>query len=89
MEQNNRWYPLAKMIAAIILEEIREQMKHASALKMEKEFLTVKELSRVTPYTPVAIYRMVERRGIPFIRKGRKIVFDRQAIIAWMRKDVI
>lgn len=89
MEQDNRWHPLAKMIAAIILEEIRKQMKSGGPPKSQKEFLTVKDLSEATPFTPIAIYRMVHKRTIPFNRKGRKLVFEWSTIVSWLRENAI
>jgi excisionase family DNA binding protein len=53
---------------------------------MEKQFLTVDELSLYLGIKKSNIYAKVERREIPFYRVGRLILFKKDEIDAFMEK---
>jgi excisionase family DNA binding protein len=48
--------------------------------KQYKKLLTVKELAELVRLSPITIYRLVEQHEIPFIRVGRSIRFDPDAV---------
>jgi excisionase family DNA binding protein len=53
---------------------------------MEKEYLTVDELSQYLGIKKSNLYAKVERREIPFYRVGRLILFKKDEIDAFMEK---
>lgn len=53
---------------------------------MEKKFLTIDELSQYLGVKKSNLYSKVERREIPFYRWGRRIMFKKDEIDAFMEK---
>ncbi len=51
----------------------------------DNQFLTVRNVAEMFHVQPVTVYRLVQRGTLPYLRLGRKLVFDRQAVIASMR----
>jgi len=56
---------------------------------MQKEYLNVKELSRLTRLKQSTIYQWVNQRKIPYIKLGRKILFDPDEINKWIDKNAV
>ena len=55
----------------------------------ESRYMGVREVARLIGRTDKAVYHMVSRRIIPFIKRGRTLYFDRHAIATWMKKGTI
>jgi len=54
--------------------------------KMEtSQFLTVREVAEYVRLKPLAIYRKVKSKEIPFKRAGRSLRFDKEEIDQWMK----
>ena len=51
----------------------------------ESEFMTVKEVAEYLRLKPLAIYRMVKGRNIPFKRANRSLRFDKGEIDLWLK----
>jgi excisionase family DNA binding protein len=51
----------------------------------EKAFMTVKEASGYLRLKPLALYRMVKAKKIPFRRAGRSIRFVPSELETWLR----
>lgn len=49
------------------------------------ELLTVKEVADLLRVTPMTIYRAVDQGTIPFVRFGRTIRFDRDALESYLQ----
>jgi excisionase family DNA binding protein len=47
---------------------------------------TVRELAAFTQTSPSWVYRMVEANALPYIRCGRSLRFDLEAVIAALRE---
>lgn len=63
-------------------------MKHVSDDQIE----TLWEVSDVALFlkkTPDALYKMVERRQIPYIKISRRVYFDRDEIKKWLLKQTV
>jgi excisionase family DNA binding protein len=52
-------------------------------------FLNVGEAARYIGRTEKAVYRLVARRSIPFIKHGRRVHFDRLALDRWMARGAV
>jgi excisionase family DNA binding protein len=90
MEPDNRWKQLAQWIAAFIIAEIREQLKQVKPQStMSVRYMTIKQCSVYIGRSVTAIYRLVARREIPFIRNGRNLRFDKVAVDAWQQGGAI
>jgi excisionase family DNA binding protein len=52
----------------------------------EQTFLTVAECAELLRTTPKAVYTLVERRHIPAVHIGRRLLFNREKVIAWLER---
>ncbi len=50
------------------------------------EFLTVRELARYLRLSPTGVYRLVERRDLPFYRMSQKILFKLTDVEEYLKK---
>ncbi len=51
----------------------------------QDRFMTVREASEYLRLKPLAVYRMVEKRKIPFRKAGRSIRFIKSELETWLR----
>ena len=56
---------------------------------MEKRLLNARELGEYLGKSPGAIYQMVSRRQIPFVRMGGSTKFDLRSIDSWIKKQEV
>jgi excisionase family DNA binding protein len=54
-----------------------------------ERFMNAEQLSAYIPFSIHAIYRLVAKRAIPHIKKGRRVVFDRLAIDRWLEQSAV
>lgn len=52
-------------------------------------YLDVKTTAGYLSLSSKAVYHRVARREIPFIKKGRRVLFDRMALDRWMRRTAV
>ncbi len=52
----------------------------------EKRFLTISEVAELLRSTPGSIRAQCCRRKIPFVKVGRKVLFDVREIEQWIRR---
>jgi excisionase family DNA binding protein len=50
-----------------------------------EQLMTVKEVAEYLRLKPLAIYRIVKRKNIPFKRANRSLRFDKEEIEEWMK----
>jgi excisionase family DNA binding protein len=55
----------------------------------EKRYLNIQEAAQYLRISKWAIYKMVDRRQIPFIPIGRPLRFDMKTLDEWMSKRTI
>lgn len=55
----------------------------------EAEFMTLDECSRFTKLPEGHIYKLTHTRSIPFIKRGRKLLFDKTRIASWLREHQV
>jgi excisionase family DNA binding protein len=51
----------------------------------EDRLLTIKEASEYLRLKPLSLYRMCEKKRIPFRKAGRSIRFIKSELEAWLR----
>lgn len=49
------------------------------------QFMRVQDVARYLQMKPLAIYRKVQRKEIPFLKAGRSIRFKKEDIDRWLR----
>ncbi len=68
-----------------ILKEIEELKK---VMLLQKEVLTIEELSLYTGYTIDYIYKMVSLKQIPYSKpNGKKLFFSKERIVEWLSSN--
>lgn len=72
------------MIRREVKETVREEMPTAVWLGTLKPYLTKKELQEWTGWSDRKIEYMKSKRIIPFIRRGRTVLFPTREIIAYL-----
>jgi excisionase family DNA binding protein len=55
-------------------------------LEGQNDLLTVKEMAALLRTSPATVYRIVERRSIPFLRLPRGIRFSRKDVEAYLKR---
>ena len=53
---------------------------------MPENLLTIREAAEFLRTSPHGVYKLVERRRVPHIRVGRKLLFDPAALRAWISR---
>lgn len=62
--------------------------KSSTATQSEDEFpIGIKEASKILDKAPQTLYGLVNRRKIPFHKKGRKLYFFKSEILQWIRNS--
>ena len=54
---------------------------------MEDRFLTIKEASKLTKLSISHINKLVKEGVIPSLKVGKRRLFDRDELIAWMKSQ--
>ena len=71
------------------LKQIREELSNLKNLvENEKEvdkILYVSDVSLMLGVTPITIYRKVKDGSIPHMKRGRKLLFSRNALLDWLK----
>ena len=49
------------------------------------QYLTIEEVAALLRCQPSTIYQYVHRKKIPFRKRGRKLLFDREEIDQWTK----
>ena len=52
-------------------------------------YLDVPSAAVYLSLSPTALYHRVARRTIPFIKQGKRVLFDRDALDRWMRRKAV
>jgi excisionase family DNA binding protein len=52
-------------------------------------YFSVRHAARYLGRSEKALYHLVARRDIPFIKQGRRLIFDRLALEKWMQRGEV
>lgn len=64
---------------------VREELKSIPQPEKIKAFLSLQEASEFLGLSKSSIYRMTSTRQIPHIKRGGKLLFNRQELTAWLQ----
>jgi excisionase family DNA binding protein len=56
------------------------------SMTIEPRYLDINGASAYLGRSDRALYNLVWRQAIPFIRRGRRVLFDRKALDRWMQE---
>ena len=55
----------------------------------DKKMLTIEEACSYTGYTIGYMYKLTSSQQIPHFKRGKKVFFDKDELIAWMKQNKI
>jgi predicted DNA-binding transcriptional regulator AlpA len=54
--------------------------------KDKQEFITLKQVCELTGYAAPTIYGLIGKNAIPHFKKGQRLFFEHDTIIAWIKE---
>jgi len=79
---------LNKQIIRETLSELQLNENNAP-LTVNKEILSIAEVSEMLNISKSTVYGMNNRRVIPFIKQGKKVYYKRSEILEWLNRGRI
>lgn len=64
---------------------VRDEIKAIPAPEKLKPFLSLGEAKELTGLSKSSLYRLTSTKQIPHIKRGGKLLFNRQELIAWLQ----
>jgi excisionase family DNA binding protein len=64
-------------------------MPDTEKLETLQVFITVKTLSDWIKISSKVIYRLIDKKEIPYIKIGGKYLFDKQQIVDWLKLNSV
>lgn len=55
----------------------------------ETEFMTMEQCSEFTKLPVSHLYKLTHTHSIPFIKRGRKLLFDKARVASWLREHQV
>lgn len=71
---------------------IREDIRNEQGISKQDTFdeiLNVAGASKLTGYAEQSIYVMISKKQIPYIKRGARVFFERDRLIAWIKENKI
>ncbi len=74
-------------IRNILREEVRTAMKDFanSSTSQNPEYLSIEDVSKMLNLAIPSIYGLVHRKQIPYIKRGKKLIFEKTKIEEWLK----
>ena len=68
-------------------EEIKKALNESHIIQGNQlpEYLTIQELSEMINLAVPSIYGMVHRKQIPYVKRGKKLIFEKSQIEEWIK----
>jgi excisionase family DNA binding protein len=73
-------------LVEIIQETIRGAKQDEKMPDQQNEFLDISEAADFLKMAKQTLYGLTSHRQIPFIKKGKKVYFNKGEIIAWLNE---
>ena len=54
--------------------------------KGKEDFITLKQVCEITGYAAPTIYGLIGKNAIPHFKRGQRLFFERDAILAWIKE---
>jgi excisionase family DNA binding protein len=71
----------------MLREEVKKALNESPQLQGNQlpEYLTIQELSEMINLAVPSIYGMVHRKQIPYVKRGKKLIFEKSQIEEWLK----
>jgi excisionase family DNA binding protein len=73
-------------LVEIIQETLRSAKQDEKIPEEQNEFLNISEASDFLKMAKQTLYGLTSKRNIPFIKKGKKVYFNKSEVIAWLNE---
>ena len=73
-------------LVEIIQETLRSAKQDEKMPEQQNEFLNISEASDFLKMAKQTLYGLTSNRQIPFIKKGKKVYFNKSEVIAWLNE---
>ena len=73
-------------LVEIIQETLRSAKQDEKMPAQQNEFLNISEASDFLKMAKQTLYGLTSKRNIPFIKKGKKVYFNKSEVIAWLNE---
>ena len=73
-------------LVEIIQETLRSVKQDEKMPEQQNEFLNISEASDFLKMAKQTLYGLTSNRQIPFIKKGKKVYFNKGEVIAWLNE---
>lgn len=74
---NERLFKIESLLVNIRIEKINNPTSE------EEKLLTLKQAAHLISYSVPSMYRLINARQIPSIKKGGKILFSKEELLKW------
>lgn len=75
---------LSKIVKEAVAEAVSNSYKFKEEVPPSKAFLNLQEASKFLNLAPQTLYGLTSRKAIPFLKKGKKLLFAKDALEKWM-----
>jgi len=75
-------------IRNMLREEVRKAINESPQVMGNQipEYLTIQKLSEMINMAIPSIYGLVHRKQIPYIKRGKKLIFEKSLVEEWLKK---
>ena len=73
-------------LVEIIQETLRSAKQDEKIPEEQNEILNISEASDFLKMAKQTLYGLTSKRNIPFIKKGKKVYFNKSEVIAWLNE---
>lgn len=87
------------ILTTLTTDELRDLVKQAAAEALDEsraakwarvpEILSAEEACKLTGFSIYTLYRKTSRKEIPHFKRGRKLFFRRDELIAWIMEGKV
>lgn len=74
-------------VRTMLREEVRQALRELNQqpAKNENELLNIQEVAEMLNMAVPSIYGLVHRRQIPYIKRGKKLIFEKTQVEEWLK----
>ena len=86
------WNPMSRRASHLRLgglESIAEDQAMSKSAPLIRRLISVKEAAYYIGLSPDTVYTMVSQRRIPFVKMGRRTMFDLAALDGWIKQNTV
>jgi excisionase family DNA binding protein len=76
---------ISSIVKIAVLEAFKDIPQAKITIPPESPFLSLTEASKLLNLAPQTLYGLTSKKQIPFIKKSKKLLFERKVLIDWLK----